>query len=448
MALTPEEQAELEQLNTGHSGLTPAEQAELDSYNALAGDPGASAVPGMKVVLPYIARAMDWTSGLGRVALAKRLQDITGKKLVSTDDLENALLAQAPTTNELLGRAGMEAGKLRTGLGIAGDFALDPGAIATMGGTSAARLIAHPLRSAISGTGKKIYQWGVLPLELAAKKSGKGISAADTLLKEGIYGTATGIEKQLADRSSAYYQKALDLAKKADSVDPVVENAYRMQSGGVDLADAMAPARTELSKLDDVIPLEALKNEMQKSVNTMSKTGRVSYQKAMQNKSSLYDALPGDAYSEFARTAPGARIKKAQARGIKEGIETGAEKALPGLGQEIQSVNQNWGPVLDLRDAAADMAGKQSQLPGRTLNSSVRYNPAGSSMTLSLLKDAYDAARMTPVSTSVGTALWRAGNFTPRWGIGKYSIENPLIKRAIRQQVIVNPWRLTPEEEQ
>ena len=123
-------------------------------------------------------KALDYTSGIGRTAAAGIAdlaampyflaggEDYAG--VTRSGDFTRMLKGDAPTTEELLTRAGMDDGGLKSTIGFIGDVGLDP-ATYLSGGTAAAA----PFEVAHSGTsGRRNTAWAPPPVSASHAPEG------------------------------------------------------------------------------------------------------------------------------------------------------------------------------------------------------------------------------------------------------------------------------------
>lgn len=181
--------------------------------------------------------------------------------------------------------------------------------------------------------------------------------------------------------------------------------------GGIDMSRTQGYARAENAKLDDVFPHQELQKNLTNSIEGIEGLGRVSGQKAVQNKTALYDMLPNSTYDISVKTPAGARVRSQQARGIKEAIEAHAEKI--GRGGEVAGLNDEWGRYLTAQDAAERMSGRAAKTRlidnGDIVGSGMVGGAAGGGAASAYVgvKKANQVARSTPFLTGAGYGMNR-----------------------------------------
>jgi len=121
-------------------------------------------------IFDYGMRALDYTGGLTRTAIAGAADPFVEGDLVNQDDVINALKGKAVTTEEVLDRSGMEDGALRTGLGFAGDVALDPTTYMSGGISALAKL-------GKAGKLGKVAALAAAPSVISSELLGKAVGA-------------------------------------------------------------------------------------------------------------------------------------------------------------------------------------------------------------------------------------------------------------------------------
>lgn len=262
-----------------------AEQAKLDE---LAGQHRGDSTIGKvgHAIVDGGLRAADWLGGVGRTAAMQVADDarwLGGKEMLLTDeDRGNAVKGKAIPTQEYLDRMGVPKGStlsdvapglysedgngfplqkggwadpsVRGAAGFVGDVVTDPLTYLSMGtslGAKAAgkagqeltmsqrigRTLLNPVESTMQGTGKAIYKSGLKRIDQEALKYGKE-PVSDLLLKEGVWGSAEGIQRQmdtLGERLLSERDAALQAAKERG-----VE---------VSMQEAMAPSRARVAQI-------------------------------------------------------------------------------------------------------------------------------------------------------------------------------------------------------
>ncbi len=220
MALTPEEQAELAQLEQQFaapqsSGLTPEEEAELAALEAAQAPPEMGT--GMKV-LTGAGKALDYAGGISRAALANAIDAVKpGKEMASYKDLLQALKANpfdskapgAPSTAEYLERAGVPAGA-----SLSDDF---PGLFNETGDGLALQKggWADPTLRGLAGFAGDIATDPMTYLTLGASAAKKAAKASEIAARKGVAQAApSALSKALTSKPATAIARPLDAASE------------------------------------------------------------------------------------------------------------------------------------------------------------------------------------------------------------------------------------------
>lgn len=268
-----------------------------------------------------------------------------GKNVVTSQEAKNALNPfspeGAPPAGELAQRLGIPTGphlsdvapSLYSEPGSGGIFSLQaperggplditPRGTAITGLEMATdplnRLLPKPVKSGLEAGGKSIYRSGLKAADIAAENVGKGTHAASDLFwKEGVSGTP----KQFAKQSNNIAERLLG------ERGALMEQAHQL-GARPNMENAVAPAEALLKKMQmsgdpatrELIPTLQAKLAEYKNISPADLAAQSQW------KTSLYDALPTSAWANVTKTTPGRTFQKTLARGLKEDIETQANK--------------------------------------------------------------------------------------------------------------------------
>lgn len=222
-------------------------------------------------------KALDYTSGIGRTA-AMGITDLA-RLAGSGFDLENfeptaqvgdftrMVKGEAPTTEEMLERSGMEEGALRTGLGFAGDVALDPATYLTAGVGAAAKL--GKLGTALTAADQAV---------------GAGLKGIGKVYK----GTTREVMPRIASAISGTDVDALkSYIKDPETVKRVAENVFENTDVAVSTAKSNVLAKKsqvaqamneELRNSGQMINITEIKNSLDSRINDLMNLERRSPQ--------------------------------------------------------------------------------------------------------------------------------------------------------------------------
>lgn len=362
----------------------------------------------------YAGRALDYPGGITRTAAAG-LANIpysiaTGKSITQPDDLLNALKGDAPSSSEYMERAGVEEGpslgpvSTRDVLGLGADIALDPmGAVVGAG-------------KGLGLMGKKIYKSGLKKVdEKLLERGAKPVS--DLLMQAGewggvksLSGAADRMANEMAPKRATLYEKAKSAGAKFDS--------QKATEGAQGLVKDM---RADPG-------LNPLAQRMDEYVGRYSQNTPIDLQVASDWKSNLYDALPDAAFREGRAIAPAKEVQRALAKGHKDEIVRAANEASPGLGQEIDALNEDWGALIGSKKPF-EVEVRKANTPNYVTSTDpivggLGLLAGGADAGLGLLaaKKLADWSKTTGFRTGLGQGLRKAG--------GSGAVD-PLIQRGI-----------------
>lgn len=214
-----------------------------------------------------VARVLDYPGGLIRTAAAGAVSPLVGNQVVSSDDIENALLGKAPLTSEYLERVGVpEMGKIPvsnamekvgvpegwrlpdiTGRGLVG-FAGD--ILSGEGGGAISSSLAKK-------GGEAMYKSGLKKIDQVVARYGKD-PVSDLLMKHRITGNAQQIFDQMDELGQSLLAGRDDILQRATAA-----------GSEVDMNRSMSHAQAFVDRLrkEDNPELEGAINIMQKRIN-------------------------------------------------------------------------------------------------------------------------------------------------------------------------------------
>lgn len=393
--------------------------------------------------LDYTLRGMDYAGGLTRTAAAGLLG---GTK---DGDWENAFVGKAPGTDQYLEQLGVDKGgslsdalpgmysetgeglltfkkggfldpSARGAAGFVGDVLLDPLTYASGGtamlaksgklGKTATTLdkAFNPLSKITESSGKSIYKSGLKRLDQEAIKYGKE-PVSDVLMKYGVSGSYDSIRKKMDDIAGNLTQRQKGLLLEADNAGKKVDMSGAMKNAEDMIADIRASRNPELQSVADALEKDVQKYKMLDSMPTgvEGPTFPIGVQQANDFKTAIYEKLPKGAWAESVSGLDPAflRGKKAQARGLKEGVEDAVAQI--GKGDELVQINDELGRILTTREKATAEGFKEANKNAFT---SVDAMIAGArNPEMLIMKKLADVAKMTGPRTTVGKAMYNAG---------------------------------------
>lgn len=350
--MNPQELAEYKQY-LASQGFSPK---EADEYIAESYKPETEASDPLKTGLDYGMRALDYGGGLVRTGAAG-LANIpyaikTGKSFVGPEDVMNALKGQAPSSAEYMERAGVPEGarldlnplaegdtSVRDIVGFGADIATDP--------TTALALAAKPVAKGLLGTGKSLYKSGLKKIdEKLIEKGAKPVS--EVLMKAGKWGStktlakeADKLAKELGPKRAALYEKAKGAKFSSDKATEAAKGLIAEMRSNPGLVDQAQKLDEYVSKYAGSTPLDL--------------------QTASDWKSSFYDALPDSAHGPYGKVKSGAQeVNRALGSGYKNEIIRAADEVSPGLGKEIDALNEDWGALIGSQKPFQKQIGRQN----------------------------------------------------------------------------------------
>lgn len=403
--------------------------------------------------LSAVGKGLDYAGGVTRAGAA----NLAG--VGTTDDLLNALKANPASTAEYLKRTGLPEGyslsdalsgmysdtgdewlKLKKGgaldptargaAGFVGDVALDPltylsgglsaaakGSIAGKGllkgagkvAAKTANAFVNPLEH-LAVPGEAIYKSGLKKIDTRLIEKGQE-PISDYLLKQGNWGRLSKIQEGMQSRMD-------DLANQRSKLYSEVDAS----GAKIDPMQASKGAYDQVAHIAEN-PYMAPKAEKARDFLDLAQEP-MSVQKASDVKTSLYDALPENAFNpDGSMNDIGKKIMKELSLGYKNEIEAAGNFARPGLGQEIGDVNKEWGALIGAQKPTKKEIAKDARkdLLTQTKLAAFFVNPL-------ITAGAYGGQLLnaTPVRTGLGLGMDRLANMTGK----KASAANALIRRS------------------
>jgi hypothetical protein len=297
---------------------------------------------------------------------------------------------------------------------------------------AATKFAEAPVTTALTQAGKGLYRKGIKPLIEAAEKSHPGFSDIDELLYSlGVAGTAKTQAKKIEKLADKF-------GHAADGLE-----AYAGQRGGtVDMAEALRGAQKELATLAKRGEDPGAVNKAHEIVDRVRALGVQPLSEAVEVKK-LWQQRARPAYGQGGLDAPGvAQIRKAGARGMKEGIEEATAKIHPKLGADLKRFNEMQSRLLGVQDAA------RARVGGIPLPSAGQLGAAAGVGALGSRRGALATLALSGLGKTVGSpfALTRGGQALRLAG----KVPEPLARYGLYsagRAAQPSPWSLLPEEE-
>lgn len=381
--------------------------------------------------IDYAMRALDYTGGIGRGAVAGAIEPFVDKELVSFSDV---IKGRVPSSADMMEKLGAgEGGQLSdalpflystaphgewlrpekggpldiTGRGAAGfasDVVLDPLTYLTLGAAPivskfgrAAELAGKPLAMGVEKAGEKIYKSGLKALDTRALEKG-GEAVSPYMLKEGmgVFKGQEGLLKQMLARTdelgnirSSKYASAPDaLVEPAKASEKAFEYLTKLEQNPY-----MAP------KVEEGLDFLALANKP------------MSLENASAVKTGLYDALPASAFDVSGKmTSMGQNLNEKLSQGYRQQIIDQANASKAGLGNEIDLINQEMGAYLSAQKPLRKEIAKEGRKDAVTQIDAMTgiFSPQALAA-----KQAVKTLNAGPVRTTLGYGLNQAGQNIP-----------------------------------
>ncbi len=426
------------------------------------------------------------TAQLGANAAGKAKELVTGEadntpQIVTGDDALAALKGSAPSTKEYLERGGVtDLGKLsdvapvlfskdpnswrptpggnfdpsvRGTIGMAADMALDPltyvgaGPLkALLGKAGKAGVVAehvlNPAENALKAGGKSIYKSAPIMQAADAINDRFGKQAAsDILFDQGVRGTGRGVATQAEKLAEATGLKRDALLATADKAGAVLDMKKAMTPADEFIAKVRASRDPQLQGVADALEerVKSYKKLTPKPASKpmadiigpsgepiLNKAGSRAPVTASQGsgfKSSLYNDTGNAVWDSLRRTPQGKLGNRALARGLDAEVSAAAERALPGVGTQIDTLNDTWGKLLTPKKVLEQEALKGEK---KNLITSVDGIVAGlshGSPAVMAAKKGTDLLKTNWLKTNVGRGAYKLG-------------DTPLLDEVLRRELI------------
>ena len=366
-------------------------------------------------VVGGVGRVLDYLGGLGRTAY----EGVTSDD-VTKEEVLKALKGDAPTSAQRMIQRGAEPGFATEAKGMAKDIALDPLTYVGMGpvlragkagvqpllkaafkspsqiteGTKALGKIAsgviRPTATLSEKSGTGLFRMGVKKLDQAAIKANKE-PVSNILLNYGIGGT----EKNIANKS-------VELAQELGTQRNALIKRVGETGATVNIPTALVGAEKAAQKMLTDPGTKSIAEQYLKVIKEYKNAGEIPITRANEWKTTLYEKIGDAGFMAAKNTKAGKKIEKSMAFGIKTGIENSAEKAIPGAGKKIATINDQWGTLLS---TAKKMGSESMNAQNRKYITQVDAMAAAYSPWLYTVKQAGKLAGSTFFKTRGGQAL-------------------------------------------
>jgi hypothetical protein len=431
-------------------GFVADPEQPIDENNGIIG----TAIKGLQAA----GKGLDYARGAtGGPLMASAIEKVSGKKVVKPDEYANAAklnnLSTYPKTDTMLERAGVPSGPsladatkwlpgvggpliqkgdpmditARGAAGFVGDAVSDPLTYLSFGANKVAKMlpeeggmlrnlfnmpgvkqataVANAPSAATSNIGKKLFSWGIQPIEQAGERFGKN-EVADTMYKYGIKGTGGQIEERLGQTAKKLKDARDGILSEADAAGATVPRDEAFKSFQDNLSKMVEDRR--------ISPEEA--DALHKSAIGTFMTGEdPSTSLASQWKTDMYKSLPQKAYDVTKNPNVGQSLNKQASNGLKTAVENTVE-GTTGRGKELAKTNGELGQLLSVMPATskyADMLERQPILSQWDMAAGfggglMSDNPAKGASLLAA-KKLLQIGKMPVVRTNVGSALRTIG---------------------------------------
>ncbi len=351
----------------------------------------------------YGSRALDYAGGLGRYAAAGLLNlpyaALTGKSLTKPEDLKAVATGKGPSTSEYMERGGVPEGpsvgipftdkriSARDVGGFAGDVATDP---LTYLGFPGSKIAAEGTEA----LGKKVYKSGFKKIDERLAEQGKK-PISDVLLESGApTGTTKTLAKDMKNVGADALAQRDELYKKGVTVDL----GHPLEETEAFLAKARKTpgVRRKLGELDDIL-------------TDFKREGKVDLKTLSEWKSSIYDSLPEAAFGPDGKPRGLAgKFDKALSSDLRKSIIEAGNKAEPGLGNQIDKLNETMGSVISAKKPTKIQI-RRGETPNLVTSVDAILAGVGHGAALPLKKGA-DLSKTTWARTKAGKGLINAAD--------------------------------------
>lgn len=333
--------------------------------------------------MPEVGRVLDYLGGLGRTAVEEPLiaagsQLAGGNPVLRSEDVGRALKGLAPSSTELLTRAGVPQGKslsdvlpgaysqpgsggissfqlpekggpadpnLRSALGFAGDVAFDPLTYASAGASAAAKaadankiaqatnIALNPASAALAGGGEALYKSAFKNIDKDLVAKGKP-PVSPELFNEGYIGNMAGARtanNELRQKAG----KGIENTLAAGAEKGFKADMFDSTKGAYDLANEMKDSPHPM--------VQAQGDKLHELINNYAKKGDVPIDVANSWASELNNMAGSTAFDPMRASSVNAAAQGERAIGT--GIQENLRKALgedPDLLQKLQEYNKTY----------------------------------------------------------------------------------------------------------
>lgn len=382
--------------------------------------------------LDAAGRVLDYGGGAVRTLGFDVASKLAGKPVVTDADAEAALKGKAPSSAEFLRRMGVgEGGSLNTPLGkitsrgaagLAVDIVADPLTVfnKTVKSIPYLRKLLNGPGQATEALGEAVYKSALKSVDDKLLKRGKG-SVGEILIENGapIAGEAKLAQKVetlsnvMQKTRQGLYDKAAELGVTANTA---AEGAFKN-------------AEAVLARMRKNPTLVGVADELQDGMNKFKAEG-VPLETLSQWKTDLYDSLPASAFTGPKLKGAAKQFKAALAADMKNTIVKSGNAGDKGLGDAIESVNQNWGTLINATELMKRGGASGGGKLGTMIDGAVA---AAGGPKAYAAKKGFDLATGAAAKTAVGKAFMQAG----RTGVAN----------AITRRGIVEAGRAPQKEE-
>lgn len=419
-------------------------------------------------LLKPVGQALDYGGGIVRTGIGEAMGAASGNDVVRDGDWSKAFKGEAPSSAELLDRAGVpQGGQLsdvlpsaysetgdglalqkggwadptaRGAAGLAMDITTDPltylsGGLSVASKAkdagkvvSAANKVVNPASNLMERLGKDIYKSGLKRIDQEALKYGKE-PVSDLLMKEGVTGSYGKISKEMDRLAADRVTKQKAILQAADDAGVKVDMSQAMKSVDELIGDYKASRDPLKQQASARLSGDSARY---KSLDTLPEGVQgpvfpIGVQQANDFKTSIYNEMPKGAFAEAISNKSKNYLagQKAMARGLKEGVEGAAAQI--GRGDELRQLNDELGRLLTTQDRAAAEAFKEGNKNMLTSVDGGLIGMAQQNPYIFAAKKAADVAKMTGPRTTTGKFMYDQG---------RGQLSGPVWDLLLRQQLI------------
>lgn len=353
----------------------------------------------------YIGKAIDYPGGLARTILAKGVGMVTpGENPVGMQDFVNAAMGHAPGSGELAQRFGMP----NPSVNIPGtnnkNVSLKD--LADLIGNT----VTNPLMyGAMGKAGEMSYESGLKKIDEAMEARGK-IPLSETLQENS---TPTSLPAGSTKNIKAQSQKLLDqkTTERSNLYDQVRQGPTKglVDVSSMPKSEALLKEMSEDPDLNEMVPdLQKRLERHTTSPNPENPEERIpaspiDIAAASKRKSNLANALPSSYYDPQGRMQPWAKqFQDALASDYRQKIIDTGESHTPGMGKEIDNVNDTLGTLIESQKPLQKQIGRDTTKNNVTSPDAVLGYFSAPALAL---KKAADVAKGTTARTMMGKIM-------------------------------------------